>query len=60
MNQNGPYLHGTIRPFAPKDLDRIVSPWLEGNLDAHSFVPEEYWKSKQELVKSFLLLPGTT
>lgn len=35
-----------IRPFKPTDIDSLLSIWLLGNLEAHSFIPESYWQSK--------------
>lgn len=32
-----------IRRFAAKDLERVMRIWLEGNLDAHGFIPRSYW-----------------
>lgn len=46
-----------IRPFKDTDLDTIMQLWLDTNIQAHNFVPPEYWHSNFELVKS--LLPQT-
>lgn len=43
-----------IRLFEFRDLDRIMEIWLEGNLKAHSFIKEEYWKQNYETVRSVL------
>lgn len=43
-----------IRPFSIKDLDAIMQIWLEGNLDAHPFIPPDYWLSREDLVRSLL------
>ncbi len=43
-----------IRDFHPHDLERIMQLWLEGNLDAHSFVPEDYWRSNAPMVRKQL------
>lgn len=32
-----------IRPLRGGDLPAVLSIWLEGNLDAHPFVPASYW-----------------
>ena len=32
-----------IRKAEERDLNRIMEIWLEGNLQAHPFVPSEYW-----------------
>ena len=33
-----------IRLFKFQDLDKIMDIWLQGNLEAHSFIDAEYWK----------------
>lgn len=43
-----------IRNFEPKDTEQIMRIWLSGNLEAHSFVPDEYWKSNYDLMKEML------
>lgn len=35
---------GMVREFQPADTEQIMNIWLEGNLDAHPFVPEAYWR----------------
>lgn len=40
-----------IRRMKKEDGDRTARIWLEGNLDAHGFVPEEYWKQNYEDVR---------
>ena len=41
-----------IRLFEFRDLDRIMEIWLEGNLKAHPFIKEEYWRQNYETVRS--------
>ena len=43
-----------IRLFEFRDLDEIMEIWLEGNLQAHAFIGEEYWKQNYESVKTVL------
>ena len=43
-----------IRKQKEKDLAAIMQIWLETNTKAHSFIPEEYWLSNYEMVKSSL------
>lgn len=40
-----------IRKFEKNDIDGIMQIWLSGNLDAHSFISDEYWKSNYNLVQ---------
>ena len=44
-----------IRTMRPADTERVMQLWLEGNLDAHSFIPAEYWKANAPLVRRLLL-----
>ena len=40
-----------VRPFAPADLDRVMEIWLAANLQAHCFVPAEYWTGNAPQVR---------
>jgi putative acetyltransferase len=35
-----------IRPAVSSDTDAIVTVWLEASIQAHQFVPEEFWRSQ--------------
>lgn len=41
-----------IRPFQESDLDTVMQIWMEGNCQAHSFIPGEYWRSNEASVRS--------
>lgn len=43
-----------VRLFEFQDLDKIMDIWLQGNLEAHSFIDAEYWKKNFDSVKSVL------
>ena len=43
-----------VRAFQPADLDSVCALWLAANLQAHSFIPTEYWKANQALVRELL------
>ena len=43
-----------VRLFEFRDLDKIMDIWLQGNLEAHSFISAEYWKKNFDSVKSVL------
>lgn len=43
-----------IRTYNPKDLDTLMTIWLEENLDAHDFVDPDYWKGNFDQVKKEL------
>lgn len=44
-----------IREFQISDTEQVMKLWLSGNIDAHSFVPEEYWRSHFDEVQEALL-----
>lgn len=43
-----------VRKFRPEDLDRVMEIWLDANLEAHSFLPERYWRDHLEEVRAAL------
>lgn len=43
-----------IREFTQTDLDCVMEIWLNTNLKAHNFIPEEYWKRNFTAVKEML------
>ena len=43
-----------IRELQKSDVDRVADIWLKTNLSAHSFIPEQYWKSNFDAVKEML------
>jgi putative acetyltransferase len=43
-----------IRPFEKNDLDQVMDIWLEANLDAHDFIPAEYWKKNFDAVRAMI------
>ena len=45
-----------IKKFDISKLDEVMAIWIETNIDAHDFVPKEYWISNYELVKQMLQL----
>ena len=44
-----------IREFQMSDTKQVMKLWLSGNIDAHSFVREEYWRSHFDEVQEALL-----
>ena len=43
-----------IRALQKADIERVAEIWLDSNLKAHHFIPEQYWKSNFGLVKKML------
>lgn len=44
-----------IRKFETKDTERVMQIWLEVNMEAHDFVPSDYWLSQYQSVQEQLL-----
>ena len=44
-----------IRELRKADINKVANIWLDNNITAHYFIPEQYWKSNFELVKELLL-----
>ena len=43
-----------IRKFETQDLGAVMQIWLEGNLDAHPFIPASFWEAHFEMVRDML------
>lgn len=44
-----------IRKFQEADTRQVMQIWLNSNIDAHPFVPKEYWESNFEMVQDQLV-----
>ena len=43
-----------IRSFDNKDLDQVMSIWLQVNMESHSFIEADYWKNNYEMVREMI------
>lgn len=43
-----------VRAVQTADLEAVAGIWLEGNLEAHAFIPPQYWKGNFDTVKGLL------
>ena len=43
-----------IRKFENSDIDDVMQIWQNENIQAHNFIPKEYWESNYEYVKKLL------
>lgn len=43
-----------IRSFREEDLSAVMDVWLNANIQAHDFIPKEYWESHFGMVKDLL------
>ncbi len=44
-----------IRKSTVNDIDMIMDIWLSTNINAHSFISDEYWKNQFEEVRTAIL-----
>lgn len=44
-----------IRKFQKSDAEQVMKLWLSGNVDAHPFIPKEYWESNYPMVEEQIL-----
>lgn len=49
-----------ISPLSLADIDIAAAIWLESSIQAHSFIPADYWKSKVEEMKNVWLPSSDT
>ena len=43
-----------IRTFEAADLDAVMDLWLAANLDAHDFIPADYWRRHVPAVRKMI------
>ena len=43
-----------IKELNLNQLDEVMKIWLDANIDAHDFIPKEYWIDNFDLVKQML------
>ena len=43
-----------IREFRKNDLNILMQIWLDTNMQAHNFIPKEYWTDHYDMVKEML------
>jgi len=44
-----------IRTIENKDIDKIMDIWLTSTINAHNFIPKEYWHKNYNTVKDVYL-----
>ena len=45
-----------IRKYGDGDIDAVMQIWLNTNIQAHSFISQDYWKSNFDMVKEMIPL----
>ena len=46
--------NAVIRAFRENDLISVMQIWFDTNINAHSFIPKEYWTDNYAVVKEIL------
>lgn len=44
-----------IRKLQKTDIKNVADIWLKTNIEAHNFIPSQYWKANFEAVKEMLV-----
>ena len=44
-----------IRKLSDKDITEVVELWYETSIEAHSFIPSDYWESNKEAMAEIYL-----
>lgn len=44
-----------MRAYTAADCDAVIKIWLDASLQAHSFVDEKFWKSKEQEMRTVYL-----
>ena len=47
-----------IRAFLPTDMDAVLAIWLSASIQAHDFVPADFWRSQLDNMRT-RYIPGT-
>ena len=45
---------GVIRQYDEYDIDALMKIWLDTNIQAHNFIPSDYWRSNYDMVRKIL------
>ena len=43
-----------LRPLTPDEYDRVMYIWLYANLEAHAFIPADYWRDNFDKTREML------
>ncbi len=47
-----------LRPFQRQDMEQVIRIWLAASIQAHDFIPKEFWESKVADMRE-LYIPGS-
>lgn len=43
-----------IRQYNERDVDEVMQIWLDTNIQAHYFIPSDYWRTNCDMVRELL------
>jgi len=49
-----------IRLFKKTDMNQVINIWLDASIKAHSFINEEFWRSKAKEMREIYIPSGET
>ena len=45
-----------VRQYSDNDIDAVMQIWLDTNIQAHHFIPSDYWRTNCNMVREMLPL----
>ena len=45
-----------VRQYSDNDIDAVMQIWLDMNIQAHHFIPSDYWRTNCNMVREMLPL----
>ena len=43
-----------VRQYSDSDIDTVMQIWLDTNIQAHHFIPSDYWRTNCDMVRELL------
>ena len=43
-----------VRQYSDNDIDTVMQIWLDMNIQAHHFIPSDYWRTNCNMVREML------
>ena len=43
-----------VRQYSDNDIDAVMQIWLDTNIQAHHFIPSDYWRINCNMVREML------
>lgn len=43
-----------VRQYSDSDIDTVMQIWLDTNIQAHHFIPSDYWRTNYNMVREML------